>query len=108
VNYSWSPHYADATGTTHRNKQKAGLAVKYGIYKWLYATTTVSYYPRRSQQQPWDPDYTYGFGYFDWHPRTFSIQYNNYAGNRYPWRRGARAGFRDGGLSLTWSWSSGS
>jgi hypothetical protein len=20
--------------------------------------------------QPWDPDYTYGFGYFDWHPRT--------------------------------------
>ncbi len=48
--------------------------MKYGIHKWLYVTTTAYYYPHRSQQQPWDPDFTYGFGYFDWHPRTFSLQ----------------------------------
>jgi hypothetical protein len=108
VNYTWTPRYSTLRGDTETWKQKAGVTVKYGIYKWLYVTTTVHHYPHRSQQQPWDPDFTYGFGYFDWHPRTFSLQYNNYAGNRFPWRRGARAGFRDGILSLAWSWSSGS
>jgi hypothetical protein len=106
VNYTWTPRYTTLRGETETWKQKAGVTVKYGIHKWLYVTTTAYYYPHPSQQQPWDPDFTYGFGYFDWHPRTFSLQYNNYAGNRYPWRRGARAGFRDGSVSLTWSWSS--
>jgi hypothetical protein len=107
VNYTWTPRYTTGRGETATWKQKAGVTVKYGIHKWLYVTTTAYYYPHPSQQQPWDPDFTYGFGYFDWHPRTFSLQYNNYAGNRYPWRRGARAGFRDGSISLTWSWSTG-
>jgi hypothetical protein len=76
------------------------------VYKFWYATSTLNYYPVASQQQPWDPDYTYGFGYFDFHPGKLSVQYNNYSGNRYPWRqRGAHTGtFAWGGLSLSWGY----
>ena len=38
------------------------------------------YYPFPFQQQPWDPDFTYGFGFFDWHPGSISIQYNKIHG----------------------------
>jgi hypothetical protein len=107
VNYTWVPRFSNASGHQERWKQKAGLSAKYSIYKWLYATTTLYYYPHASQQQPWDPDFTYGFGYANWHARTISIQFNNYAGNRYPWRQGPRARFRDGSVSVSWSWSSG-
>lgn len=86
-------------------KQSLSLTVKYTIYKWWYFTYTLYYYPRSWQKQPWDPDYTYGFGYFDWHPGTVSIQYNNYSGNRYPWGDDDGDGdFKDGILSIRWSW----
>jgi hypothetical protein len=59
-----------------------------------------------AQQQPWDPDFTYGFGYFDFHSGTFSVQYNNYSGNRFPWRhRGPHTGtFAYGGISISWGY----
>jgi hypothetical protein len=31
-------------------------------------------------QKPWNPDFTYSFGYDDWHPYTFSLQYSNNGG----------------------------
>ena len=56
-------------------------------------------------QQPWDPDFTYGFGLFDYRSNRVSIQYSNYSGNRFPWRK-SKAGtgrFKDGGLLVSWS-----
>jgi hypothetical protein len=106
VGYTWTPRYADATGQTRAWKQKAQLNVKHTFYKAYYVNATLYYYPRPEQQQAWDPDFTYGFGYFDWRPGTLSVQYNNYAGNRFPFRATRGARFRDGSFSVSWSWSS--
>lgn len=83
------------------------LGTKYTIYKSFYLTFSLYYYPIAGQQQDWDPDFTYGFGYFDWHSNTITVQYNNYAGNRYPWRStsASNGSFLDGSLSLSWSYS---
>ncbi len=107
VHYSWTPDYTTAAGTRGHAKQKIGATFKYSVYKWWYVTATPYYYLDPSKQQPWDPDYTWGVGYFDWHPGSFSIQYNTYAGNRFPWHhnRGPGAHLRDGAVTMSWSWS---
>jgi hypothetical protein len=66
---------------------------------------TVFYYPNPAQQQPWNPDFTYGFGYADWHSYTFSVQYNNYSGNRFPWNKPAEntGNFLDGIFSVSFN-----
>lgn len=108
INYNVTPEYtvADAPGT-RRWKQSASLNCRYRIYGWWYVNATVYYYPWRDQQQPWDSDFTYGFGSFDFHPGTFSVQYNNYSGTRFPWRRRSpnTGTFRDGSVMISWSWS---
>jgi hypothetical protein len=107
VSYTVIPRYTDLKAPSDQTwKHRASLSFRYPVYKFWYATSTLNYYPVASQQQPWDPDYTYGFGYFDFHPGKLSVQYNNYSGNRYPWRqRGAHTGtFAWGGLSLSWGY----
>ena len=107
ASYTVSPRYTDLKSNSDQTwKHHASLSFRYPVYGYWYATATANYYPVLSQQQPWDPDYTYGFGYFDWHPGVLSIQYNNYSGNRFPWRsRGAHTGtFAWGGLSLSWGY----
>jgi hypothetical protein len=37
----------------------------------------------RKEVLPWHPDFTYSFGYNDWHMYTFSLIYGNYGGNRF-------------------------
>ncbi len=88
-------------------KQSVRLSLKYTIYKWWYWNLTLVYYPKPEQQQPWDPDFTYGFGFFDWHPGTISVQYNNYSGNRYPWNEPSpgTGEFSNGSYSISWGWS---
>ena len=108
ISYNASPRYFDlATLVNRRWKQSASLGCKYTIKGNWYVNGTAFYYPYKYQKQPWDPDFTYGFGYFDWRPGTFSLQYNNYSGNRFPWNeRGEGTGrFIDGEVSLSWSWS---
>ncbi|MBW1972527.1 MAG: hypothetical protein JRI44_06800 [Deltaproteobacteria bacterium] len=108
ISFNLTPRYMDlASLDKKRWKQSISLSIRYNIYKWWYANITFYYYPNHKQQQPWDPDFTYGFGYFDWHPYTISIQYNNYSGNRFPWRkRGHKTGmFKNGSISIFWSWA---
>ncbi|WP_369062427.1 hypothetical protein ABOZ73_09080 [Caulobacter sp. 73W] len=59
----------------------------------------------KPQQQPWDPDFVYSFGWFDWRPGGWSVQYSNYSGNRYPGAdRAAGTGrFKDGTISVTYN-----
>jgi hypothetical protein len=107
VGYTVIPRYTNLKSNSDQTwKHRASLSFRYPIYKFWYATATVNYYPVPEHQQPWDPDYTYGFGFFDWHPGKLSIQYNNYSGNRFPWRkRGANTGtFAWGGISLSWGY----
>jgi hypothetical protein len=104
-----SPDYTDlASGGLRHDKMSLSVGCKYTPFGWWYVNWKANYYPRPAQQQPWDPDFTYGFGYFDWHPGTISVQYNNYSGNRFPGRvRGAGTGrFRDGSVTISYSWAS--
>ncbi|MFY7998918.1 MAG: hypothetical protein ACOVSW_10015 [Candidatus Kapaibacteriota bacterium] len=105
INANLMPQYRTADGEIRSWKTDFSFATKYTIYENFYLNFTLHWYPIRGQQQPWDPDFTYGFGYFDWHPYTFSLQYNNFAGGRFPWNPTTMKsrGFLDGTLSLSWS-----
>ncbi|VWC47523.1 hypothetical protein BLA23254_07485 [Burkholderia lata] len=101
------PRFTDAQSAVGNNKMNAGFGCRYTLPSGWYATFTAYHYLRPSQQQPWDPDFVYGFGYFDWHSDAISIQYNNYSGNRFPWRTHApgTGTFRAGSISISWSHS---
>jgi hypothetical protein len=107
ANYLLTPRYFDAAaGETRKWKQRMSLNVKYTIYKWIHFTWALYWYPDRSQRQPWDPDFTYEFGLFDWRPGTLSLQYNNFSGNRLFGGSGDGGGsFLDGSVSASWSWA---
>lgn len=62
---------------------------------------TAFWYPDSSQQQPWNGDYSYSFGYAGYTPGSFSVQYANYAGTRYPGHDSGSGKFREGTISLT-------
>jgi hypothetical protein len=81
------------------------LQTRYNIISHFFGLLTVFYYPSAAQQQPWNPDFTYGFGYADWHSYTFSVQYNNYSGNRFPWNKAAEntGNFLDGIFSVSFN-----
>ena len=102
---SLTPRYSDAaTNKVLDNKRTLALGCKYAFGNNWYFNFALPYYLVKKQQQPWDPDFTYGFGYFDWHPGTWSIQYNNYSGTRFPWHPNSpRTGrFKDGSISISY------
>ncbi len=106
THYTVVPRYEDLASNKIQDwKQSASLSCTNTVYKFFYWTLTAIKYPYRSREQPWDPDYTYGFGYFDYRQGKFSVEYNNYSGNRYPWRAGGKssATFRSGGVSVFWN-----
>ena len=108
VDFNHTPEYFDLASISYkRNHQTLSLGCKYAIFGNWYVNGTAFYYFDKSQQQPWNPDYTYGFGYFDWRPGTVTLQYNNYSGNR--WRsseRGENTGrFKDGAITLAFSFA---
>jgi hypothetical protein len=108
VSYTLVPKYTDlASNSVKDNKQTLGMGCRYNIVGWWYFQLNVKHYLDKSTIQPWDADYTYGFGYFDWHPGVISIQYNNYSNNRFPWSEQPASGgkFRDGALSVSWGMS---
>jgi hypothetical protein len=103
VGATLTPRYSDsASNTVLNNKRTLALGCKYAFPGNWYFNFNVPRYLVKSQQQPWDPDYTYGFGYFDWHPGTWSVQYNNYSGNRFPWNpKSPKTGrLKDGSISI--------
>jgi hypothetical protein len=107
VNANFTPRYTDLQTLSKKNyKRSLSIGCRYILPNNWYGNATVFYYPNQIQQQPWDPDFIYGFGYFDWRPGTISIQYNNYSGNRFPKSdREGQGGFRRGAVSISWSTS---
>lgn len=59
------------------------LAMQYTPLSYWFINASVYHYLRRQTQNRWDPDYSYSFGYDDWHPNTLSLVYGNYGGNRF-------------------------
>jgi hypothetical protein len=50
-----------------------------------------------------DPDFIYGFGYYDWFPGGFILSYSNYASNSYPWRANKGGSFSDGSITIAYN-----
>lgn len=82
-------------------------SIKYNPLSYWYVNATFYKYLKSDYQASWDPDFSYGFGYDDWHPGTIIIQYNNYSGNRYPWKEKSpgTGTFKNGSISISWSWA---
>lgn len=74
IAYRGSQKYRDARTNTYQGfRDSAAVGCKYPIYGNWYFNFELNRYMHPGQKQPWDPDYTYGFGYFEWHRGTFSI-----------------------------------
>jgi hypothetical protein len=86
-------------------KPVAGVAIRYVIARNIFVEGAAYYYfyPYVIRQQVWDPDYSYGFGYFDWRSFRVSLTYGNWAINRFPWNKTAYPwyGFLDGNFKVT-------
>ncbi len=97
-----TPSYFDQGSNSDKSfKTSLSLGCRYNIWRGLYLGATAYLYPDADQQQDWDPDYTYSFGWSNWRPGTFSLEYGNYAGNRWPWREGGSS-FSEGAISLNY------
>ena len=99
------PRYvALAGGAMRSGKASASLGCRYTRPEGWFAHLTLHAW-RSGEQQPWDPDYTWGFGYEHPGPGRVTVRYNNHSGNRFPGRgRGAGEGsFRSGSITISWT-----
>ncbi|MFB6257278.1 MAG: hypothetical protein ABEH38_01175 [Flavobacteriales bacterium] len=89
-------------------KPVLGGNFRYTLHDPFYLDGALYFYPIQSQKLPWDPDYTYGFGLFDWRAFTVNLSYGNWIGNRFPWNKEGLPshGFLNGRLELylNYSW----
>jgi hypothetical protein len=105
TNLGITPQFTDSeTLLVKSYKKTISIGCRYTRPSGWYATITVLAYPGHSQQ-PWDPDFTYGFGYSDSSPGGISIQYSNYSANRFPGHNSlpGDGSLRKGGISVSWS-----
>jgi hypothetical protein len=104
-----TPRYVDyRDGSLRPFRKSVSAGCRYTRPEGWWAELALYGYPDGSQQQPWDPDFTYGFGYqVPLPPGMLSVKYNNYSGNRFPGRtRGPGEGdFRSGSITLSWQWA---
>jgi hypothetical protein len=62
-----------------------GLNLRYTIWRNIFVEGAVYAYPIQATILPWDPDYTYGFGVFNWRSFKLNASYGNWIANRFPW-----------------------
>lgn len=103
VGYSWVPRYYSLKENDIRSNKNVVLGgCGYTLKQHFFLRATAFWFPDSSQQQPWNGDYSYSFGYAGYTPGSFSVQYSNYSGTRFPGHRGGNARFREGTVSLIW------
>jgi len=92
-------------GGLFTGKPTIGASCRFTIIWRIYAEAAVYFYPI-SRKAPWDPDYSYGFGYFDWRSFRISLTYGNWAVNRFPWNKSYYSyyGFLDGNFKIAANW----
>lgn len=97
--YTWVPRYyslADNDLKSNKNVFLGGCG--YTFKQHFFVRATAFWFPDKEQQQPWNGDFSYSFGYAGYKPGTFSLQYANYSGTRF----NGNAKFREGTVSLIW------
>jgi hypothetical protein len=101
--FKYLNQYYQSLGDPSHGKPWMGYSVRWIIYRSIYVEGALYYYfNSKIYQQPWDPDYTYGFGYFNWKSFRVSLTYGNWAVNRFPWHKNPYPyyGFQDGNLRI--------
>lgn len=103
-----APRYRDELEKVHYDgKPQAGITARWIMFWNIYIEGGAYYYfTPYFRQLPWDPDFTYGFGYFDYRSFRFSLTYGNWAVNRWPGkaRELKHYGFLDGNFRLIFNW----
>jgi hypothetical protein len=110
----YATHFIDTRdqlrGGLLNGKPYLGLAMRYTIAMNFYLESSVHYYfDAKRNKQPWDPDYSYGFGYFDYRSFRMSLSYTNWAINKFPWNEEQNIypyyGFLDGTFRINFNYS---
>lgn len=94
-------------GTFNSSKPIVGMAWRYLMGgRKFYVEFSPLFYLKPENQQPWDPDFTYGFGYFDYRAFRVSASYGNYNVNRWPWNKQTlvKNSFWDGNFKVSFNW----
>ncbi len=81
-------------------KQVVGFGFSVPIYKKISLWIQCNWYPFKDQESSGDPDFIYGFGYYDWSGGGFILSYSNYAANSYPWSKDKGGRFMDGSITF--------
>lgn len=55
--------------------------VRYQPLGYWFGMANFIYYLQPKRRADWEPNFTYSFGYDDWHPYTLSLVYSNYQNN---------------------------
>lgn len=105
----WAFRYRDEFERVRKEgKPTIGTSARFTLFWNIYVEGAVYYYFQDVgfRQLPWDPDYSYGFGYFDWRSFRLSLTYGNWAVNRWPGKKSPypNYGFLDGNFRLTANW----
>ncbi|OKP30099.1 hypothetical protein BSQ40_06345 [Serratia fonticola] len=105
VGYTYvARYYSVKSSSLEQNKRSLLTSCGYTLKQHYFLRVSGFYYPQKEQQQPFDYDYTYSFGYVSsYQPGAITIQYSNYTGTRYPWRGNANSNFRQGSINLSWT-----
>lgn len=91
----------------YEGKPTAGITARWTIAFNIYVEGGAYYYFTPTfRQLPWDPDYSYGFGYFDYRAFRISLTYGNWAVNRWPGKKKElpHYGFLDGNFRIVANW----
>jgi hypothetical protein len=85
-----------------------GINLRYTIWRNIFIEGALYAYPIQHTILPWDPDYTYGFGIFDYRSFKVNASYGNWIANRFPWnpKELNRYNFLNGEfmINFTYSW----
>lgn len=104
----YSMEYTDKYGVDKGGNHKivVGSSVRWSIAKNFYVETAAYVYPKKETKLAWDPDFTYGFGYFNWRPFVVNVSYGNWIANRFPGvEKEMKHGFKNGEFKVVFTWS---
>jgi len=99
------PSYRNPADDILYHRLMTSVAARYTIWKRIYVEAGAFYYPMKDTRMPWDPDFTYGFGYFDFRPWRLSVTYGNWIANRYSFNKEIpKYNFLDGNFNILFNY----
>jgi len=100
--------YSDKFGVEKggNNKIVLGTSTRWSIAKKFYVEGALLYYLNKETKLPWDPDFTYGFGYFNWKAFNVNVSYGNWIANRFSSKeKEMEHGFLNGEFKVSFNWA---